>query len=92
MEHELQIELRDKEGAVLRAIGMVERRGFRMQTCHVEKPSGDSQQMRMTVRSARSIGVLQRQLERLHDVISVQRRTPAAPVKTVQQTARGTAK
>lgn len=88
MEHELQIELRDREGAVLRAFGMIERRGFRVQTCHVEKAENDRQQMLITVTSTRSVSVLQRQLERLHDVISVQLRNPAARIIPVQRTAK----
>lgn len=77
MEYELQIELKEMEGAVLRVLGMIERRGFRLQTCFVEKPEFDRQQMRATVSSARSINVLQRQLERIHDVVSVRLQGPA---------------
>ena len=88
MEHEFQIELKEMEGAVLRVLGMIERRGFRLQSCFVEKPEFDRQQMRATVSSARPISVLQRQLERIHDVVSVQLRGPAdkVGVQALEQT------
>ena len=72
MNHTLQIQLHAREGAVLRTLGLAERRGFRLEQMHVAEAQGDGQNLRMTVSSDRSIELLKRQLERLHDVIWVE--------------------
>ncbi|MEE4175681.1 MAG: ACT domain-containing protein [Xanthomonadales bacterium] len=72
MKHTLQVQICAREGAVLRTLGLVERRGFRIESLNVAEAQGDGQAMRLTVRSDRSIALLKRQLERLHDVIWVE--------------------
>jgi acetolactate synthase regulatory subunit len=72
MKHSLQIQIYAREGAVLRTLGLVERRGFRLESLSVAEAQGDGHAMRLTVRSDRSIALLKRQLERLHDVMWVE--------------------
>ncbi len=79
MRHTLQIQICAREGAVLRTLGMVERRGFRLESLDVAEAQGDGHAMRLTVRSDRSIALLKRQLERLHDVIWVEIETDGPP-------------
>jgi acetolactate synthase regulatory subunit len=71
MKHELRIELSTAEGAMLRTVGLVERRGFRIRTCTLHDAQDDRRLLEMTVESARPAEVLKRQIERLHDVRSV---------------------
>ena len=77
MKHTLNIQLRFSPGAVLRAIGLMERRGYRLLTCEVAEAAGDGQAMSVTVESERPAELLQRQLERLHDVLWVELKQPA---------------
>lgn len=72
MRHHLQIQLRAGEGAVLRAIGLVERRGFRLESMRLAEVAGASQRLDLDVSSERPAELLKRQLERLHDVLSVE--------------------
>lgn len=72
MRHTLNIQLRTAEGAVLRALGLIERRGFRLETVHAREAQGDGQAMTVTVEGDRPADLLQRQLERLHDVLWVE--------------------
>ena len=83
MEHTLNIQLSSCEGAVIRALGLMERRGFAIQTCTVGEPDGNSRALDVTVTSDRSGDLLKRQLERLHDVISVELK-PAEPARPQQ--------
>ena len=68
MKHNFHIQLRSCEGAVLRAIGLMERRGFQLASCTVSEAQGDGQAMQVCVASERPGELLKRQLERLHDV------------------------
>ena len=77
MRHILNIQLCANPGAVLRAIGLMERRGFRLLACQVAEAAGDGQGMTATVESDRPAELLQRQLERLHDVLWVELKQPA---------------
>jgi acetolactate synthase regulatory subunit len=72
MKHTLQIQIHAREGAVLRTLGLVERRGFRLEHLNVAEAQGDGHAMRLAVSSDRSIRLLKRQLERLHDVMWVE--------------------
>lgn len=79
MQHTLHIQLRNGEGAVLRALGLMERRGFRLEACTVSEAGGDGRPMLVRVESDRPPELLQRQLERLHDVLWVKLGQPASP-------------
>jgi len=84
MKHEMRVELSDTEGAMLRTIGLVERRGFRVQSCTLHDVEGDRRLLELTVESERPVSVLMRQLERLHDVLSV--KLPAAARQVMGRT------
>lgn len=71
MNHQLRIELNTAEGAVLRALGLIERRGFLLQTCNLHAELDGKRVLEILVESARPPELLKRQLERLHDVQSV---------------------
>ncbi|MGD9020839.1 MAG: ACT domain-containing protein [Lysobacterales bacterium] len=72
MEYTLHIQLRDCFGATIRALGMMERRGYRLKTCSLGEPDGTSRELAVTVMSTRPGDLLKRQLERLHDVLLVE--------------------
>ena len=76
MNHTLRIQLRSCEGAVLRALGLMERRGYRLNTCTVGEACGDGRVLEVNVTSERPGGLLKRQLERLHDVLWVDLEQP----------------
>ena len=71
MDYQLNIQLRDRHGATIRTLGMMERRGYRLKTCTLGEPDGESREMAVTVMSTRPGDLLKRQLERLHDVLEV---------------------
>jgi len=79
MDHVLHIQLSSSEGAVIRALGLMERRGFTIRKCSVDESDGGGLDMDVTVRSSRPGDLLKRQLERLHDVLFVELK-PAQPV------------
>ena len=58
------------EGALIRVLGTVERRGYSLNSLHVEK-TDDLMQVSMQIESDRDANVLCRQLDRLFDVQSV---------------------
>jgi len=66
-----EIDLDHSEGALLRVLGTVERRGFALIEMTAEKPDAESYSIRLQVEGARDPQVLCRQLERLVDVRAV---------------------
>lgn len=68
MNHTLHIRLSSCEGAALKALDLMERRGFNLLTCHLEAPSQGSRDMQVTVYSPKPGDLLKRQLEQLWDV------------------------
>ena len=72
MKHFLKIELSTTEGALIRAIGLVERRGFSVLSCRLFEEADNQRILEISVESERPVAVLKRQLERLHDVQHVQ--------------------
>lgn len=68
MNHTLRIQLSSVEGAVVRALGLIERRGFSLNKCSVCEADGAGRNMEVNVTSDRPGDLLKRQLERLHDV------------------------
>ena len=85
MEYTLHVQLSNAEGAVIRALGLVERRGFTIKRCTVGEPDNAGRELNLTVTSERSGDLLKRQLERLHDVFFVE----LVPVKPAMQNKRG---
>jgi len=72
MSHTLRIQLSSVEGAVIRALGLIERRGYSLNKCSVSESDGTGRSMEVTVTSNRPGDLLKRQLERLHDVYHVE--------------------
>ena len=72
MKHALRIQLRSGEGAVIRSVGLIERRGYSLNKCPVSESDGTRRDMEVSVTSSRPGDLLKRQLERLHDVHSVE--------------------
>jgi len=68
MKYTLRIQLSSVEGAVIRALGLIERRGFSLDECLVSEADGDGRTMQVSVSSTRPGDLLKRQLQRLHDV------------------------
>ena len=72
MNHTLTIQLSGSEGAVIRTLGLIERRGFSLGSCSVGEIENNSRAMEVSVSSTRPGDLLKRQLERLHDVFHVE--------------------
>ena len=73
MRYQLDLTLRQAEGALTRVLGTAERRGFRPVSVDGEaQPDGDRWHLRMTVEGDRSEASLQQQLAKLHDCIAVE--------------------
>ncbi len=72
MNHTLRIQLSSVEGAVIRALGLMERRGFSLNKCTISEADGSGRKMEVSVSSSRSGELLKNQLERLHDVYHVE--------------------
>ncbi len=58
------------EGALIRVLGTVERRGYSLNSLHVEK-TDNRMQVSIQIESERDANILCRQLDRLFDVQSV---------------------
>jgi len=70
MIHTLHLSLHKVEGAVIRALGLIERRGFSVTAMHARTDDA-AQQMELTIQfhsAGRSPEVLARQIEKLFDV------------------------
>lgn len=65
----LQVRLRRAEGALVRLLGLVGRRGFEAERV-TARPSEDGARLDVTlqIRGTRPVEILARQLARLHDV------------------------
>jgi len=72
MNYLLTIRLSGVEGAVIRVLGLIERRGFRLDHCSVGMVDEGGRDMDVSVTSSRPGDLLKRQLERLHDVYRVE--------------------
>jgi acetolactate synthase regulatory subunit len=70
MHHLIHIDLTRSEGALVRILGLIERRGFEVLDMHLmDEPSGRQLILRIDG-GGRKAEVLQRQLLRLQDVVS----------------------
>ena len=68
-----EIRLKSSEGALLRTLGLIQRRGFAVTELALRE-AGDAQLLRVAVNGqGRCPAVLARQVDRLHDVASVER-------------------
>lgn len=72
MRYQLDLTLRQAEGALARVLGTAERRGFRPLSVDGEtQADGDRWHLRMTVEGERSDESLQNQLAKLYDCLAV---------------------
>jgi acetolactate synthase II small subunit len=77
MTHTVRVRLKRQEGSLLRTLGVVFRRGFEVVELSARvEPEGRWIDMTMRVESDRPIEPLCRQIEKLFDVVSVQRVAP----------------
>jgi len=74
MQYRLDLVLNVAEGTLLRVLGLVERRGFVVQSVQAQRNEGPARswQVQLVVSSTRSAETLQRQLEKNYDCQSVQ--------------------
>ena len=70
MSRRLEITMAANEGALIRLLGTVERRGYSLDSLHVERTT-DHMLVNMRIESDRDATILCRQLDRLVDVQSV---------------------
>ena len=78
MNYTLDILLSGCEGSVIRALGLIERRGYRLLKCSLDEAGLKGQKMQVSVASSRPGDLLKRQLERLHDVLLVELNSSAS--------------
>ncbi len=72
MNHTLKVTTRHIEGAIIRIIGLIERRGFSIKSVNTEESAcGQEMAMLIEVESERSAQVLARLVEKLFDVRAV---------------------
>lgn len=89
MRHTLSIRLSQCEGAAMKALDMMQRRGFSLLSCNLVEGDQNGREMEVTVASTKSGDLLKRQLERLCDVIFVKqlsadaKATPATNVQDI---------
>ncbi len=73
MNHTLRMNIHKVEGALIRLLGLIERRGFAVTAMNAHSDDA-SQQVEITVHlhsAGRSVDILARQIEKLYDVRSV---------------------
>ena len=73
MQFQLDLTLRQSEGALARVLGTTQRRGFAPTALRAEAhPDNGQWALRMTVESERSALALKPQLDKLHDCVCVE--------------------
>jgi|AntRauTorcE11897_2_1112592.scaffolds.fasta_scaffold00908_2 acetolactate synthase regulatory subunit len=74
MQHRLSIQMQNNEGALVRLLGLIQRRGFTVEDINMPNTSGNVKSVSLAVspdHDGRSIDVLQKQITRLYDVDAV---------------------
>ena len=71
MSHSMEVLLDQAEGALLRLLGTVERRGFALSGLSADQTDAGALAVRLQLEGARDLQVLCRQIERLIDVREV---------------------
>jgi len=82
-QHALGLVLSRSEGALLRLLGTVQRRGFEIIGLSTQPRDADTWIVLMQLNSARDVGTLKRQVEKLYDVVGFLD-TEAAPRRLQQ--------
>lgn len=70
MKQNIECEIDQVEGSLIRALGVVERRGYKLENLNVQPLSASVYIVQFCVHSERDINILIKQLERLIDVRS----------------------
>ena len=79
MRYQLDLTVKPAEGALVRVIGMVERRGFLPRTVQAAFDADGRWQLTMDVEGQRPAPILQHQLDKMYDCESVRIRQLPAP-------------
>ncbi len=74
----LVVRLRRTEGALLRLLGLVQRRGFEIADIATTAAEAGVWRVRLELMSARDPGPLARQIEKLYDVVAVDAVVPGS--------------
>ncbi len=72
MTKRMTLNLQDRPGALVRVLGLTERRGYRLLSMKAEKGNDDQLQLELSVSAERPFHLLLRQLNKLFDVNSVE--------------------
>lgn len=82
MIYQIEIKLRRVEGAIVRTLGLIERRGFAVNSVNTDEAACEGEMnIALTVESpGRSIDVLMKQIGKLYDVCAVQAAQTPNPV------------
>ena len=70
--HALKMTLAPREGALVRVLGLIERRGFVPIRLGVEPSENGNSELSLVLKSSRPVELLTRQLDRLLEVSSVE--------------------
>jgi acetolactate synthase II small subunit len=71
MKQNIECEIAQTEGSLIRVLGVIERRGYKLQALRVLPTGEDTFQLSFSIHSTRDISILIKQLERLFDVHDV---------------------
>jgi|GEM_PF-472274 len=81
MSSRFEIRLQATEGALLRTLSLIQRRGFEVREMAL-RPAGGEQRLKVSLAdNSRDVAVLRRQIERLHDVVDVRPLTSLTPAR-----------
>lgn len=72
MQFRLDLRISGAEGALLRVLGMIERRGFTASSVQAQRQADGSWQLQMTVDSQRPGHTLAMQLAKVYDCLAVE--------------------
>lgn len=68
MKRKIECEIAQTEGSLIRVLGVIERRGYKLQELSVLPAGPDTYQLSFCIESTRDVSILVKQLERLFDV------------------------
>lgn len=71
MKRKFECEIAQTEGSLIRVLGVIERRGHRLQELAVQPAGPDGFRLSFSIESTRDVSILVKQLERLFDVRDV---------------------
>mgnify|MGYP003520096817 CR=1 FL=1 len=83
MKQNFECEIAQTEGSLIRVLGVIERRGYKLQELSVLPAGPDSYQLSFCIESTRDVPILVKQLERLffvQDVYLIPAEPSAKPV------------